>query len=67
MSATEGKPSSATCGNNRSAFFRPLAGAMERIVTARATVSIAHRSYSEGDRLLAEAERQRAEARKLEA
>lgn len=44
-----------------------MASAMERIVTSRATVSIAHRSYCEGDRLLAEAERHRAEAKKIDA
>jgi hypothetical protein len=44
-----------------------MASAMERIVASRATVSIAHRSFCEGDRLLAEAERHRAEAKKFNA
>ena len=44
-----------------------LAYAMERIVKSRAMVSIAHRSYAEGDKLLAEAERDCAEANKLQA
>jgi hypothetical protein len=44
-----------------------MAAAMERIVAARATVSMAHRSYCEGDRLLAEADLHRATAKKLAA
>lgn len=44
-----------------------MATAMERIVAARAAVSFAHRSYCEGDRLLAQAELHRATAKKLTA
>src|SRR3954447_7896947 len=49
------------------AALSAMANAMERIVAARVAVSFAHRSYSEGDRLLAEAELHRATAKKLNA
>lgn len=44
-----------------------MSGVIERIAAARSTASIAHRSYCEGDRLLAEGERLRAEAQKFSA
>jgi hypothetical protein len=47
--------------------FSAMACAMERVVSARVAVSFAHRSYCEGDRLLAEAELHRAKAKNLNA
>jgi hypothetical protein len=47
------------------ASLSAMACAMERIIAARVAVSFAHRSYCEGDRLLAEAELHRATAKKL--
>lgn len=44
-----------------------LSSTMERVVTARAMVAVAHRSFSEGDKLHAEARLTDAQAKKLAA